>query len=444
MIEITFDDADLSSLRRTLLGSEVERGAVLFANQISRSDGTVRFLVRESEFPRPEEHITQEYDRVALKPEFVARVTKRATREGLALIFAHSHPGASAPTFSATDDEGERHLAAFLQRRHPARIHAALVMSRGGVRARQLGVRAEGRVLSLGVNRKVLSGSDEDAGSTSEVFDRQVRAFGPAGQRTIGSIRVAIVGLGGTGSIVAEQLAHLGVRSFILIDPDKVESTNLNRLVGASPKDVGVSKVDVAARLIATAAPDAAVVPVQGDIIRARTALALRDADLIFGCTDSHGSRAVLQQIAYQYLIPCIDLGATIIADGASVSGVFGRVQLLAPGYGCLTCSNLLDPEEVRRDMMTAFERKLDPYIQGIREPAPSVISLNGTIASLAVTMFMAYVTGVPSTARYLVYNATSSTLRSVQSSANSECYICARSGAFGRGDSQMLFARQD
>src|SRR5260221_4063323 len=210
MIEITLDHADLSTLRRSFLGSEVERAAVLFANQTSRSDGTIRLLVREIEFPQPEEHITQEWDRVVLKPELVARVTKRAAREGFALIFAHSHPGPSGPAVSATDDEGERHLAAFLQRRHPACTHAALVISQGGVRARELGVKAEGRIVSLGENRKVLSGSEEDAGSASEVFDRQVRAFGPAGQRTIGRMRVAIIGLGGTGSIVAEQLAHLG------------------------------------------------------------------------------------------------------------------------------------------------------------------------------------------------------------------------------------------
>ncbi|HKW00741.1 MAG TPA: ThiF family adenylyltransferase [Vicinamibacterales bacterium] len=444
MTEITLDEADLASLSATLISGDVERSGVLFASQARRSDGSLRLLVREYELPRAEEHITQEFARVVLKPEFVARVAKRARREGLSLIFAHSHPGLSSPRFSATDDEGERHLAAFLERRHQAGPHASLVISLGGVRARQLGGKTEVPVVSLGENRKVLSGCDDESGPTSDVFDRQVRAFGPAGQRAIARLRVGIVGLGGTGSIVAEQLAHLGVRSFILIDPDTVESTNLNRLVGASPRDIGVPKVDVAARLVSAVASDVAIVPLQGDIIRAQTALALRDADLVFGCTDSHGSRAVLQQIAYQYLIPCIDLGTTITTDGVSVSGVFGRVQLVAPGHGCFTCSDLLDPEEVRRDMMNAFERKLDPYIQGIREPAPSVISLNGTVASLAVTMFMAYVTGVPSPARYLLYNAATSSLRSARTSPKADCYICARSGVFARGDSQMLFARQD
>jgi molybdopterin/thiamine biosynthesis adenylyltransferase len=207
---------------------------------------------------------------------------------------------------------------------------------------------------------------------------------------------------------------------------------------------VGNPKVDVAARQIHAFARDACIARVHGDIIRTRVARELLDADAIFACTDSHGSRAVLQQVAYQYFIPCIDLGTTITSAGGVVSGIFGRVQLLAPGFACLSCSDLLQPDEVRRDMMTAFERKSDPYIRGEREPAPAVISINGTIASLAMTMFLAYVIGIPSKARYLIYNAMNSTLRSARSAAKSDCYICSRFGAFAKGDAQPLFARLD
>jgi molybdopterin/thiamine biosynthesis adenylyltransferase len=276
------------------------------------------------------------------------------------------------------------------------------------------------------------------------VFDRQVRAFGSEGQRELARLRVAIVGLGGTGSIVAQQLLHLGVRNFILIDPDVVALTNLNRLVGAVPADVGCAKVDIARRNIIRFAPDASVVCVPGDIIRARTAIVMTMADLLIGCTDSHGSRAVLQQVSYQYLIPCIDMGSTITTEGGSVSGIFGRVQLLSPGFPCFTCSGLLHPDEVRRDMMNAFERKSDPYVQGSHEPAPSVISLNGTVASLAITMLLAFVTGIPSKARYIIYNAMNSTLRSVRATPKENCYICSRVGALARGESFPLFARQD
>ena len=95
--------------------------------------------------------------------------------------------------------------------------------------------------------------------SVSDMFDRQVRAFGAAGQQRLGDTRVAIIGLGGTGSIAAQQLVHLGVRKFVLIDPDTIEVTNLNRVVGATAQDVGASKVSVAARYIKSFSSEADV-----------------------------------------------------------------------------------------------------------------------------------------------------------------------------------------
>jgi hypothetical protein len=93
---------------------------------------------------------------------------------------------------------------------------------------------------------------------------------------------------------------------------------------------------------------------------------------------------------------------------------------------------------------MNTFERQLDPYITGERVPAPSVISINGTVSSIAVTMFMAVVTGIPSPARYLIYNALRATLRSVRATPAKNCYICSHSGALAKGDIVSLYARDD
>ncbi len=444
MIELTINSADLDAIKGALLHSNVERGAVLFANQVTRSDGLVRLLVREFELATDADYATQGPQHAELLPQFVAGVTKRARLQGLSLIFVHSHPGSHAPHFSLIDDKGESHLSAFLGHRHPDKIHAALVVSSGGLRARQLGKTQEIRVMSLGERRLVHFDPEEPTDVSSEIHDRQVRAFGASGQHAISRLQVAIVGLGGTGSLIAQQLVHLGIRNFILIDPDVIEATNLNRVVGATASDVGISKVEVAARYINAFAPDANVTNTVGDIIKARFAQSLCDADVIFGCTDSHGSRSILQQVSYQYLIPCIDIGTTITTNNGAVTGIFGRVQMLSPGHACLSCSGLLNPAEVRRDMMSAFERKSDPYIQGAHEPAPAVISLNATSVSLAVTMLMGFVTDVPVQARYQIYNAMTSNLRSVRSTPKPDCYICSRVGALARGDSQLLFARQD
>lgn len=444
MIELVVATDDIESFRSKLTSGDEEGCAVLFASQTVRADGTVRLLVRKVQYPENKDYTRKGRLEAELSPEFVARVTKQARLEGVALVFVHSHPGNEAPHFSNIDSVGEEHLKAFLAHRHPTLTHTALVVSKGGVRARRLGVIEEIRVISIGTHREVLFDPNVPSKLTHETFDRQVRAFGATGQQQLQRLRIAVVGLGGTGSIVTQQLVHLGIRDFILIDPDVLESTNLNRVANAMPDDIGQAKVRIAARYVKAIAKDSAVNCVEGDITHARIAKELLNADIIFGCTDSHGSRAVLQQISYQYLIPCIDMGTTIaVADGL-VTHIYGRVQLLAPGYACFTCSNLLDPKEVRRDMMSDFERKADPYIQGAREPAPAVMSLNGTVASIAVTMLLSVVTGIPAKHRHILYNAMNSNLRHVGVTSTANCYICSRSGAFARGDSWPLNARQD
>lgn len=444
MIELVLAAADADAIRGELTGGQNEACAILYANETSRTDGTVRLLVREVQFPTQDDYTKRVPVEAELSPEFVARVTKRARREKYSLIFAHSHPGIEAPIFSHIDSLGEKRLAAFLAHRHPASEHAALVVSEGGMRARRLGKDEEICVVAVGSHREVIFDPTMRSPSNLEIYDRQVRAFGSSGQQALQRLRIAIVGLGGTGSLVAQQLVHLGVRHFILVDPDVLESTNLNRVANAMPGDIGHPKVEIAARYINAVAKDSTVTCVVGDVTRSSTAKELLNADIIFGCTDSHGSRAVLQQISYQYLIPCIDVGTTIAASEGSVTHIYGRVQLLAPGHACFTCSSLLDPNEVRRDMMSDFERQADPYIQGVREPAPAVMSLNGTVVSLAVTMLLSVAAGIPVSARHILYNAISSALRNVRAHPNPTCYICSRSGSFARGDSWPLHARQD
>lgn len=444
MMELVLTAADADLIRSQLLGGEVESCAVLFAAHHRRTNGVDRLLVRELEFPAANEYMRRGLLEAELAPGFVARVVKRARRDGLALVFVHSHPGQSPPEFSQIDDDGEKALSGFLQHRYPQIPHAALVVSAGGWNARSLGSGETARLIVLGSDRVVAVVAHSVLEEKSLVFDRQVRAFGEVGQKVLGQLHVGIVGLGGTGSIVAQQLAHLGVGAFTLIDADTLEPTNLNRVAGATPQDIGALKVEIAARYIRQLQSPANVTVVRDDVMRAAIAKQLRDVDIIFGCTDSHGSRAVLQQVAYQYLIPCIDVGTTIVAAGGVVTHIYGRVQMLSPGHACLTCGGLLDANEVRRDMMTAFERQADPYIQGAREPAPAVMSINGMASSLAVTMMLSVATGVPMKGRHVLLNAMSPTIRSVRPTPHPSCFICSKEGALARADGWPLFARQD
>jgi hypothetical protein len=124
-----------------------------------------------------------------------------------------------------------------------------------------------------------------------------------------------------------------------------------------------------------------------------------------------------------------------IDAKDGNVEGIVGRVQMLAPGLPCLVCHKLLDPEAVRRDLLSEEERANDPYIVGAAEPQPSVISLNTTIASLAVTMFLSTVTGLEVAPRHQIYLAQRGTVRSVESQPDPNCVVCSLRGALSRGD---------
>lgn len=432
----------LSSLRENLLRHKQETCAILFGRAVEVSGKLARIIVRESAHPLADAYAARTSVRAQLKPEFVAGVVQRARASRESVIFVHTHPF-SLNRFSETDDAGERELEPFLRARIPDVAHAAMLLTPEMSIAREIGT---GRRLEiLGVGQTLTWGENaQTADKPAERYDRQVRAFGVAGQEVLRTMKVAIVGLGGTGSVVLQELLYLGVRDVVLLDPDTVAETNLNRLVGAVPSDVGKAKVEVAARWAKRVSRGAKVAARKESVLRASVARSLADVDFLFCCTDSHGSRAVLNQFAYQYLVPAIDMGVVIAVDGRRVTHVAGRTQMLAPGLACMACGNLLDAEQVRRDLMTDFERQQDPYIIGEPQPAPAVISLNATIASLSVTMFLNSVTGIPGSARFLNYNAMTGACRPVLSVPHASCVVCSRRGAFARGDEWPLPGRQD
>ncbi len=213
--------------------------------------------------------------------------------------------------------------------------------------------------------RRAMSMSHASDGDIPAREDRTVLALGEPAQRILSGLKIGIVGLGGLGQLVAQQLAHLGVRHLLLLDNDDVHPTNLNRLVGSTPHSIGRRKVDVAADMIAAIRHDAIVQAHHGDVRTESDARLLLQRDLILCCTDSHGSRAVLNQLAHQYFVPVLDMGVRIDAPDVQITAVAGRVQLLSPGDLRGLNLVLLDPEQVRRDLLSYDERAHDPYVVG-------------------------------------------------------------------------------
>lgn len=411
---------------------------------VAGSGSNARILVREIHIPDADGYTARGEVHASLSPAFVAQMTAEARRSDCSVVFFHTHPSSRDATFSETDDLGERDLAAFLSRRIPDRAHASIVIGIESHRARLLGTDTPCDIEVVGKTvRRWYAKPGSRADSSDGRFDRQIRVFGRSSQAVLQRLRVAVVGLGGTGSVIAQQLAHLGVTRFLLVDPDVVEASNLPRLVGATQKDADrTPKVDVAERVIRGINPLAEVDVHKASIVLEKEAAAVSGADVAFCCTDNHGSRHVLNQLAYQFYMPVIDVGVAIASTDNRVTHIFGRTQMLAPGLPCLTCLQVLDPHQIRRDLMSDFERQRDPYFIGASEPEPAVMSLNGTVSSMAVTMLLGVYAGVPVDSRYQLYDAMRGVVRSVSGSPAYDCVTCSLRGAFGRGDSWPLPGR--
>jgi molybdopterin-synthase adenylyltransferase len=217
----------------------------------------------------------------------------------------------------------------------------------------------------------------------AEKLNLQRQSFlGANSEIVLGRSRAALVGLGGGGSHVAQQLAHIGLGNFLLIDPDFIEDTNLNRLVGATLEDVklGTAKVDIAERVIKGVNPAAEVVKRKASWIEVTDEL--RDADVIFACVDSMVCRSELESFGRRFLIPLIDVGMDVHESSGEFS-IGGQVVLSMPGKPCMRCMGLVTDD--------ALAKEAAKY--GAAGGKPQVVWPNGTLASIAVGFFMKLVT---------------------------------------------------
>lgn len=90
-------------------------------------------------------------------------------------------------------------------------------------------------------------------------FSRTEMLIGKENIEKLEKSKVAIFGVGGVGSYVAEGLARAGIGSFILVDNDDIVESNLNRQIHATHKTIGKAKVDVMKERILEINPNAKV-----------------------------------------------------------------------------------------------------------------------------------------------------------------------------------------
>lgn len=444
MIQIVYPDGSLVELRRGLADGNVETAAIVLCVPVRTSaPAGWRLIVRETHVAGAGDYEERTASSARLKPKFGLPFERKARENGWSLVYCHSHVGvAPLRDFSPTDDAAEAALAEYAERRSPNVPHAAMLIVGDAVRARRLGTKESVRVLSAGASAAEEAVAEVEP-ELEGIYDRQIRAFGSEGQRRLQQRYVAIVGLGGTGSVGALQLAHLGVVDFLLVDRDFIEKSNLNRTYGATPADIGKPKVEVAARMIRAIRPDARVRCIVGDVTDEEVARAIIGTDVVLCCTDSHASRHLLNQLAYQYAVPVIDMGVAIDASGERVA-IAGHVKALAPGLACLWCMGSLDPKQVRQELMNPEQRQQDPYFLGTEAPIqPAVISINSTVVSAAITMLLSMVAGLDSPPRYVIYDGNRQRMSAVEVAPIASCNFCGADSMSLAGDAAPLPTRR-
>jgi len=207
--------------------------------------------------------------------------------------------------------------------------------------------------------------------------------LGADSERILRDAIVGIAGLGGGGSHIVQQLSHIGIGTLMPVDPDHVEDSNLNRLVGATDADIaaGTPKAVVAERVAKAIDPKAQIIPVIGRWQEAH--LELRRCTCIFGCVDSWTEREQLERFARRFLIPYIDIGMDVHAIEEGEFSISGQIFLSMPGQPCLRCAGILTD-----DLLAEEARRY-----GAAGGKPQVIWPNGLLASAAIGFFMQLVT---------------------------------------------------
>lgn len=420
----------------------VEQGAFMLAGSMVLPQGKT-FLVREVIPATPEHIASQSGGHIEFNPDFVAMVIKRARMGRLSVIDAHTHPFSTRWTgFSGVDNYWEPQLFDRIRQRVPGIDHAALVFGRGAFQGRVRS--ASGEIMPISSIRVVgqaivehypAQPTENRQEPVDETYSRQVLALSIEGQRKIQRVKVGVVGVGGTGSHVVQQLAQLGVSKFVLVDANLIEESNRSRVVGSRPADSTMSrpKVIVMKQLVKGINRESQVICIEKMIDSTEAIAALRNADVVFCCTDNLASRGILNAFAYQYLVPVVDMGVEVQPDEeGTIRRVSGRVTVLLPDGACLRCLDILDPEKVRGEIEE--DQRLS-YLGAEEAPSPAVISLNGVVASLAVTEFLQLVTNFARRQGervYWMYDGLKGVVRHISTGQGLACVTCQRFLALG------------
>lgn len=383
-----------------------------------------------------------------------------SSSEVLGFMHVHSHPFADNAEFSYTDEksvpETVRSLRDYLisDDKTGTFLYGTLVIGRGerGFTGLLYNKKSEmkakvGEIRTVGIRgiRKIRSYKHNTvkdiAIPDAEVLDRNIKWLGEDGQKRLSDTSMVICGVGGVGGLVALNARGLGLRKITLIDNDRIEKSNLNRLPAATLRDIGEYKVNVMARMIQDVSPGTEVdtIPEKVSCDEGSTRKAIAESDIIVASVDSFEARFDIQWLAARYLKPLIDIGSGINlrTDTLKVKFMGGQIACYIPGGPCLCCQAV-----VPRDIESEFSRevkKMTGYVKGTDITPTSVVTINSIVAGYAVDMIIKYITGFSEIKTYMKYDLLNMTSQTFNFAKKEDCLICGENGVEGKGDDLIM-----
>lgn len=467
---VIFDATSWAQLRSHLFpGDRDEHGAVLGAAVHETPHGN-RLLVRRVWLARDGvEYVPGDRGYRMLTPTFVRDRILDCADEQLSYLAVHCHGGTDDVEFSGDDMRSHERGYPALRALNDGQLVGGLVFARAAV-AGDLwlpdGSRTQlrdARVVGRPVVRLYPTPPPVPP-STSDEYDRQARLFGDRGQDLLGAQKVAVIGAGGAGSLLVELLTRLGVGHLVVIDPERLEPSNIPRVVGSRRLDalpwlvdesrrewirrlgrrLATKKVDVARRVARQANPNIEFTGIYGNIVDDEVARELLDCDHLFLAADTMQARLVFNAVVHQYLIPGTQVGAkvTVQRDSGDVLDVFAVSRPVLPDLGCLWCNGLINTARLQEEAQEAAQVQRQRYVDDPTVAAPSVITLNAVAVSHAANDYLFSTTGLldaDATRDYVRFLPTKADVMFDRPRKDPACPECGADGRYARGRQKRL-----
>ena len=411
---IRFPQGGFNELQSRLLQDSSREAFALLSGKRTTKDGYSVIKVTDAYHPSPDDYDEQSISSLRLKRAFIYDKLVKLQQSGCGdtLIDVHTHPFCNdSVAFSAVDDHDEdtfhRWLTATLDGFH----YASIVLSQTDYAARTWEIDGENSVYCTARIKTQTAGESwpcaeikcyqdvamESFKIQSGFLARSALALGLDTMRKVMNDQtIGIIGVGGLGSVIAENLIHSGFHAIHLIDPDRVEVTNLNRIVGAYYCDAATNrlKVEVVQEHLQRINPDAMVYAHAIGVEEEAALPVLMQCDWLIVATDNHFSRYQAQNIAIQLGAPLISAGVNITVEGQNITDMSGEVITARNGDGlCLNCLGRINPTAVaaheNRGEFIGDELVRRGYVSGREVKEPAVKTLNAILGAMTVEVLL-------------------------------------------------------